>query len=60
MTETTSAPTETTESVEEFASRARTWLAENMPPIDPANPPEHDRGEEATVATRPRVAEEAL
>ena len=46
MTETASAPTETTESVEEFATRARAWLAENMPPIDPVNPPEHDRGEE--------------
>jgi hypothetical protein len=47
MTETASAPTETTESVEEFAARARAWLAENMPSIDPNNPPEHDRGEEA-------------
>jgi alkylation response protein AidB-like acyl-CoA dehydrogenase len=47
MTETTSAPTETTESVEEFAARARAWLADNMPRIDPDNPPEADRGEEA-------------
>lgn len=46
MTETTSAP-ETTETVEEFAARARTWLVENMPRIDPDNPPEVDRGEEA-------------
>lgn len=46
MTETTSAPTQT-ESVEEFAARARAWLAENMPRIDPGNPPEADRGEEA-------------
>ena len=46
MTETTSAPTETTESVAEFAARARAWLAENMPRIDPANPPAADRGEE--------------
>src|SRR3954452_14502504 len=46
MTETTSAPTQT-ESVEEFAARARTWLAGNMPSIDPNNPAEHDRGEEA-------------
>ena len=46
MTETASAPTETTESVEEFAARARAWLADNMPPIDPNKPPEHDRGEE--------------
>ena len=44
MTETASAPTETTESVAEFAARARAWLAENMPSIDPINPPEHDRG----------------
>jgi alkylation response protein AidB-like acyl-CoA dehydrogenase len=46
MTETTSARTET-ESVEEFAQRARIWLADNMPRIDPANPPVADRGEEA-------------
>jgi hypothetical protein len=47
MTETTSPPTETTEAVEEFAARARTWLAENMPRVDPDNPPDADRGEEA-------------
>jgi alkylation response protein AidB-like acyl-CoA dehydrogenase len=47
MTETTSAPAEATESVEEFAARARRWLADNMPRIDPANPPEADRGAEA-------------
>ena len=47
MTETTSAPTQTEESVEEFAARARAWLAENMPRIDPDGPPEADRGEEA-------------
>src|SRR6185503_4343097 len=46
MTETTTAPV-TTESVAEFAARARAWLAENMPRIDPARPPEADRGEEA-------------
>ena len=47
MTETTTAPTTTGgESVAEFAARARAWLAENMPPIDPANPPDADRGEE--------------
>ncbi|WP_101949716.1 acyl-CoA dehydrogenase family protein [Mycobacterium sp. 3519A] len=45
MTETASAPAHT-ESVDEFAARARAWLADNMPRIDPANPPEHDRGEE--------------
>ncbi len=38
MTETVTAP-ETTESVAEFAARARAWLAENMPRIDPDNPP---------------------
>jgi alkylation response protein AidB-like acyl-CoA dehydrogenase len=47
MTETTSKPIETTESVAEFAARAQAWLAANMPRIDPANPPEVDRGEEA-------------
>jgi alkylation response protein AidB-like acyl-CoA dehydrogenase len=51
MTDTTSAPTQTPtqtdESVEEFAARARNWLAENMPRTDPDNPPEADRGEEA-------------
>ncbi|WP_102141101.1 acyl-CoA dehydrogenase family protein [Mycobacterium hubeiense] len=46
MTETTALSTETTESVEDFAARARAWLAENMPRIDPANPPEVDRGEQ--------------
>ena len=35
-----------TESVTEFAERARAWLADNMPRIaDPANPPYADRGE---------------
>jgi alkylation response protein AidB-like acyl-CoA dehydrogenase len=37
-----------TESVAEFAERARAWLAENMPPIDPAKPPFADRGDEAS------------
>jgi len=46
MTETTSVSTQTGESVAEFAARARAWLAENMPRIDPENPPEADRGEE--------------
>jgi alkylation response protein AidB-like acyl-CoA dehydrogenase len=45
MTETTSAPT-TTESVEEFAARARKWLAENMPRINPTDPPGAERGEQ--------------
>ena len=30
---------ETTESVQDFAARARVWLAANMPRIDPLNPP---------------------
>ncbi|HET6734367.1 acyl-CoA dehydrogenase family protein [Mycobacterium sp.] len=47
MTETTSAATETAESVEDFAARAGAWLADNMPRTDPDNPPEADRGEEA-------------
>src|SRR3954453_21095244 len=46
MTETTSAPTQT-ESVDEFAARARAWLADNNPRLHPAHPPEADRGEEA-------------
>ncbi|BBZ28211.1 acyl-CoA dehydrogenase [Mycolicibacterium madagascariense] len=48
MTSTTSVPTGTpTETVAEFAARARAWLAENMPRIDPAHPPLADRGAEA-------------
>lgn len=43
----TTAPAEAAESVAEFAARARTWLADNMPRIDPENPPFSDRGEEA-------------
>ena len=46
MTETASAPPTIDESVEDFAARAAAWLADNMPAIDPNNPPEHDRGEE--------------
>ncbi|BBZ40691.1 acyl-CoA dehydrogenase family protein [Mycobacterium conspicuum] len=34
-----------TESVAEFAARARTWLADNMPAIDPASPPAAPRDE---------------
>ena len=45
MTETTTRATQT-ESVDEFAARARKWLAENMPSIDPDDPPDADRGEE--------------
>lgn len=36
-----------TESVDEFRIRARAWLAENMPRIDPACPPVADRDDEA-------------
>lgn len=50
MTETTSVRTDaeegSVESVAEFAARARDWLADNMPRIDPAFPPEADRGAE--------------
>jgi alkylation response protein AidB-like acyl-CoA dehydrogenase len=46
MTETTSA--RTSESVAAFAERARTWLADTMPRIDPTNPPYADRGDEAS------------
>ena len=45
MTETTSVAAQT-ESVDEFAARARKWLAENMPTIDPDDPPDVDRGED--------------
>ena len=44
MTETTSARP-TTETVAEFAQRAATWLAANVPTIDVKNPPDADRGE---------------
>ena len=36
------------ESVATFAERARRWLAETMPRIDPLNPPFADRGDEAS------------
>ncbi|ORV99570.1 acyl-CoA dehydrogenase family protein [Mycobacterium kyorinense] len=36
------------ESVAQFAERARAWLADNMPRIDPDNPPFADRGAEAS------------
>lgn len=38
--------TATTESVEQFADRARSWLAGNMPRIDPASPPAAARDDE--------------
>lgn len=34
------------ESVEQFRARARAWLADNMPPIDPASPPAAHRDDE--------------
>jgi alkylation response protein AidB-like acyl-CoA dehydrogenase len=38
----------TIESVAAFAERARKWLADSMPPIDPHDPPFADRGDEAS------------
>src|ERR1700759_2811014 len=35
------------ESVEQFAARARAWLADNMPPLDPHTPPKAARDDEA-------------
>ncbi|KZS58039.1 acyl-CoA dehydrogenase family protein [Mycobacterium ostraviense] len=35
-----------TESVAEFAARARVWLADNMPPVDPMSPPAAPRDDE--------------
>ncbi|KKC06802.1 acyl-CoA dehydrogenase family protein [Mycobacterium nebraskense] len=35
-----------TESVAEFAARAKAWLADNMPPIDPESPPPAPRDDE--------------
>ncbi|MGE2834383.1 acyl-CoA dehydrogenase family protein [Mycobacterium sp. SMC-4] len=46
MTETATATT--TESVEEFAARARAWLADNMPRIDPERPPFSVRAEQSS------------
>lgn len=37
-----------TETVEQFAARAARWLAENMPRIDPADPPYTVRAEQAS------------
>jgi alkylation response protein AidB-like acyl-CoA dehydrogenase len=36
----------TTESVADFAARARAWLADNMPRLDPGNPPRAGRDDE--------------
>jgi len=44
----TALSTETTESVADFASRAKAWLAENMPRVDPDNPPFSVRAEQAS------------
>jgi len=46
VTDTTSLRTGTEESVDDFAARARAWLADNMPLVDPDNMPDVDRGEE--------------
>ena len=56
----TALSTETTESVADFGARARTWLAENMPRIDPANPPFTDRGERGVLAAGKGTAEAPL
>ncbi|WP_458317762.1 acyl-CoA dehydrogenase family protein [Mycolicibacterium brisbanense] len=37
-----------TESLADFTARARAWLAENLPPIDPDNPPFSVRAEAAS------------
>jgi alkylation response protein AidB-like acyl-CoA dehydrogenase len=47
MTDTVTA-TETTESVDDFAARARAWLADNMPRIDPDDPPFSVRADQAS------------
>ena len=41
------------ESVAEFAARARAWLADNMPAIDPESPPAAPRDDERVLATGP-------
>ncbi|KWX66174.1 hypothetical protein ASJ79_26415 [Mycobacterium sp. NAZ190054] len=41
-------PTGTVESVDEFAARARTWLAQNMPSVDPDDPPFSVRAEQSS------------
>jgi alkylation response protein AidB-like acyl-CoA dehydrogenase len=47
---TTPHPTATAadESVEQFAARAGEWLAQNMPRVDPADPPRPDRAKQET------------
>jgi alkylation response protein AidB-like acyl-CoA dehydrogenase len=45
MTETTTTPTET---VSEFAARARVWLADNLTAIDPDSPPAAPRDDESS------------
>ncbi len=47
MTDTVTS-TETTESVADFVTRARAWLAENMPRVDPDRPPFSVRAEQAS------------
>jgi alkylation response protein AidB-like acyl-CoA dehydrogenase len=46
VTDTTSLRTGNEESVDDFAVRARNWLADNMPLVDPDNMPDVDRGDE--------------
>lgn len=45
MTEADKTPTEV-ESIDQFRARARAWLADNMPQIDPAMPPAAHRDDE--------------
>ncbi|MGB3351546.1 MAG: acyl-CoA dehydrogenase family protein [Mycobacterium sp.] len=44
----TAMSTQATESVADFAARARAWLAENMPRVDPDNPPFSVRAEQSS------------
>ncbi len=47
MTDTVTS-TQTAESVSDFAARARAWLAENMPRVDPDHPPFSVRAEQSS------------
>lgn len=52
-------PGQPTESVAEFAARARAWLADNMPPIDPDYPPPAPR-DDADAWKRARELQKRL
>ena len=45
-----------TESVAQFAARARAWLADNMPAIDSEAPPAAPRDDERIVVEGPGTA----